>query len=433
MKITPILLLSLIVGCASGSSSNPGEDTGGDPPDLTEEGATGEESPGEDTGLAIEGGEEGGDTGEVVETGEELDPAEWFTFEAGPFTVPAGTERFYCHTYTLEEDLWVDEIAIEAPPFVHHAVYSRTTSADPDGITECDVLFQNNWVPIFISGTGNAAVTMPEGSGHVLEKGTQLTLQLHLLNVTGDDITDTVPVRFHTLASPPDEEVQVVVFGDMNIALPPFQESEVVGECASDSDMEIFAGWPHMHLLGTHMVVEMGPDADSLEEVFRRDPYVFDDQAVEPLSLSVKAGDAVRVTCGYNNPSEDVITFGESTTNEMCFFIGFATKASHQLSGCIGTSGTDTSSFLPDTCGDDAPNDIGLGATCSKGGGECEGSLLCSEDIEQLQGLNLCLGLGCNASADCGEGGVCCAIAAAGGLTLCLPPSCMFSLCEAVD
>lgn len=360
---------------------------------------------------------------------ESFDPAEWFTFEAGPFEVPAGEERFFCYSHILEEDLWVDNMVLESHPVVHHVLYSITGNTDPEGFFECDALFQSNWVPIFVAGTGDTVLEMPEGSGHILEKGTQFTMQLHLLNASSEDVNETVPMHFHKMPAIPEKPVEIVVFGNMNIALPP-AESEVVGDCDSDSDMTIFKVFPHMHLLGRSMVVETGPDEDNLQEIFRRDPYDFDDQYLSDIDIEIKAGDRVRVTCGYYNPFEDVVTFGESSLNEMCFFIGFATGANHQLSGCIGGN---SSGLLPETCGQDPPNDIGLGATCSKGGGECQSGLLCTEDIEQTQGMELCLGIGCKSSGECGENGVCCSIAAAGDVNLCLPQSCVFSLCEPVD
>jgi len=359
-----------------------------------------------------------------------LDPAEWFSFEAGPFTIPPGEERFHCYSHTLEEELTIDEIRLAADPVVHHVVYSKTTSPDPDGFFECDILFQNNWVPIFVAGTGDASLKMPEDSGQILPKGTQLTMQLHLLNATPDEVTNSIPIFMHKLKEEPKEKVEVVVFGSVSINLPPKQESDVVSICASDSDMKIFSVFPHMHLQGRRMIVEAGPDEENLTEVFRRDPYDFDDQSLSTTDLTIAKGDTVKVTCGYDNQLDETVTFGESTTNEMCFFIGFATDASHELAGCIGA---DESSFFPEACGDDPPNDIGLGATCTEGGGECEGGLLCTEDLEQTAGLDMCIGIGCSSASDCGEGGVCCNIAAAGDVSLCLPPSCVLSVCEILE
>ena len=400
--LTLLLSVFLLVGCVTGTSPTT-------PP------------PANDTGSAI--------TPDVAVDAGSPDLGDWYVFEAGPFTVPVGKERFLCYSHVLEEDLHVDKIQIEAHPVVHHAVYSKAGGADPDGFFECDTLFRTNWVPIFVSGTGDAEITMPENAGHVLPKGTQLTLQLHLLNATVEEVTTTIPMRLRKMSVAPTKPVEVVVFGTMALALPPGEISEAVGQCASDSDMKIFSVFPHMHLLGQRMVVETGPDADNLVEVFRRDPYVFDAQSLSPIDVTIKAGDIVRVTCGYENTLDEVVTFGESTTNEMCFFIGFATQATHELAGCIGSDGA---SFVPEGCGEDPPNEIGLGAPCTKGGGECDGGLFCTEDNENTEGLGVCIGFGCESSADCGDGGVCCNIDAA-GIALCLPPSCVFSVCSVLD
>ena len=359
-----------------------------------------------------------------------LDPAEWYSFYAGPFTIPPGEERFYCFSHTLEEELTIDELRLQSDPVVHHVIYSKTTSPDPDGFFECDILFQNNWVPIFVAGTGDASLQMPKDAGQIFPKGTQLTMQLHLLNATPEEVTKSIPIFMRRMDETPKEKVEVVVFGSIGINLPPKQESEVVGTCASDSDMKIFSVFPHMHLQGRRMVVETGADEENLTEVFREDPYDFDAQSLSDLDLTIQQGDTVKVTCGYDNQLDQAVTFGESTTNEMCFFIGFATGARQELAGCIAS---DQSSFFPEGCGDDPPNDIGLGATCSEGGGECEGGLLCTEDIEQTAGLEMCIGIGCGASSDCGEGGICCKIAGAGDVTLCLPPSCQLSVCEVLE
>ena len=81
-----------------------------------------------------------------------------------------------------------------------------------------------NWLPIFISGTGDAAVTMPEGAGHVLPKGTQLTVQLHLLNATPEKVTETIPLGLRRAPSNDVEPVGAEVFVakttcDLNVAV----------------------------------------------------------------------------------------------------------------------------------------------------------------------------------------------------------------------
>ncbi len=422
MSVGLASLSVLLAGCSADDSagSKPGDDPGatGEP---VEQPATGEDPVEEPT------------TGEDPVEEPTYDPAQWFTWNVGEYELPAGEERFLCFTLTLDEDLATDTIVIESRPTVHHAVMSRTMSPDPEEPYECDVLFQTNWIPLFVSGTGEAKLQTPEGSGHVLPKGTQLTVQLHLLNASPVDVTDSVPFHMRRLDGIANvDPVEVVVFGSMAVDLQPKSPGQVVGDCGSDSDMKIFAAFPHMHLLGRSMTVEVENDAGALEKIFERDPYDFDDQYFEPVELDLKQGDRVKVTCNYQNDLDQVVDFGESTTSEMCFWIGFATGVNEPLSGCIGGGGAGLEGLIPEACGTDPANEIGLGEHCTAGGGECAAGLTCIDDMGFVEGIETCIKVGCQAQADCGEGGVCCSISQAGGFTMCLPPSCNLGICSAL-
>ena len=63
-------------------------------------------------------------------------------------------------------------------------------------------------------------------------------------------------------------------------------------------------------------------------------PTTSTDQRLELINLTLNAGDVTRVTCNYQNPMDQTITFGESTKNEMCFLVGFAADRSG-TSGCV--------------------------------------------------------------------------------------------------
>jgi hypothetical protein len=89
-----------------------------------------------------------------------------------------------------------------------------------------------------------------------------------------------------------------------------------------------------MHTLGTRMVVEVGDSVSSLQEVFRRDPFDFDDQRIDPLDVTIAPGQTTRVTCTFDNIHPQKVTYGESTTDEMCYFVGFAVDQS-SMSACL--------------------------------------------------------------------------------------------------
>src|SRR5262245_44322409 len=72
-------------------------------------------------------------------------------FRTENFTLQPGQERFLCYTQTLEEDAVVEGYTTHANPFVHHVVFAKTSGTEPEGFSDCDVLFRFVWEPIFLA------------------------------------------------------------------------------------------------------------------------------------------------------------------------------------------------------------------------------------------------------------------------------------------
>ncbi len=123
------------------------------------------------------------------------DPANTFLFTTNSFTVKAGTERFLCHAITLKEDLVVDRYSFPGAPYVHHLVLARTVAPEPEGMSECDILFRTTWLPEFVAGTGESNINAPAGTGYHFKAGDQIVLQLHLLNAETTDVTTSVTIK----------------------------------------------------------------------------------------------------------------------------------------------------------------------------------------------------------------------------------------------
>jgi hypothetical protein len=256
------------------------------------------------------------------------------TFRTERFTIDPGQERFICYTQTLEEDLVVDGYTKPAKPFLHHMVFAKTSGNEPEGASDCDVLFRFVWEPIFLAGAGASEIHFPDGVGQVLPAGTRLLSQLHLLNTTSKSITDSAEIHLHPSTIQNPRPMSAYALGNFNVSLPPQQPSTVESVCTVPETINFVAAFPHMHLLGTSLTFEVGPSADHLTKVFERNPYNFDDQRIELLNLTLNAGDVTRVTCHYENTTDHTVTFGESTTNVMCFLVGFAADRA-SMSGCV--------------------------------------------------------------------------------------------------
>ena len=72
------------------------------------------------------------------------------------------------------------------------------------------------------------------------------------------------------------------------------------------------------------MTLEFGPSADAMHTVYARDPYDFNDQRIDAMDMVLEQGQHARLTCNYKNTRQDMVTYGESTFDEMCFLIMFA-------------------------------------------------------------------------------------------------------------
>ena len=255
-------------------------------------------------------------------------------FRTAEFSVDPGQERFLCYATTLQQALLIDGYAHDTQKVVHHIVFSRATAPEPDGLSECDTLFRFTWDPLFLTGAGASEFSFPSGVGHELASGTQLVIQLHLLNSTGAVITDSVDIDMHRSTAEHPQPLAPFVFGSTNVNLPPKQTTTLQAQCVLNEDVQLVAAFPHMHLLGRSLKFEVERVGETgMHVVFERDPYEFDDQHADLFDLRLSAGDKTRLSCTYDNDHDEVVRFGESTLNEMCFLVGYAVGR-EGLSGC---------------------------------------------------------------------------------------------------
>jgi copper type II ascorbate-dependent monooxygenase-like protein len=255
-------------------------------------------------------------------------------FDTAEFSVAPGQELYMCYTMHTTEDLAIDRFTYEAQPGIHHLLLANTVVAEDDKPFECNVLFKQTWFPIFANGTGSADVSTPEGSAFKIHKGSQLLVQLHLLNSGKETIKGTGRLAMHKNTSPDLVGAGIYGFGTQNVVLPAQKVTTLQNDCAIDKDVHIFSGFPHMHTLGKKMSFWTGKDEASLTKQFSIDAWSFGEQQIVPLKLDLPKGTMTRVTCEYDNTTPNEVTFGESTSNEMCYFTTFIAPF-ETLDGCV--------------------------------------------------------------------------------------------------
>lgn len=254
------------------------------------------------------------------------------------YTLQPGEEKYFCYTMRLPADR---DVAIRkmTPTYgvgTHHILFAQTFATEPDGFSECAVLFKQTWLPLYTGGLDSGPVEMPEGVGFsTLERGQQVLMQLHLQNATDEVISDVTSLRVDLVDKTP-EMIEAGIYGLDNrlIDIPPNTETKTMEmSCTPDHPMDVFAVLGHMHKRGKSLDVSRGATA-GVDMLFEA-AWNFEEQPLTPVNMSVNAGDKLHLRCTHENRSDLQIGYGESSDDEMCSFVFYYAPADYQLDGCI--------------------------------------------------------------------------------------------------
>lgn len=280
------------------------------------------------------GATDGGNNGSDGSSGP---PADAFVPEEGytklisrGWTMPAGQlDTYRCVRVTLTEDTYITNIMAQAPLGTHHTVLSIAGSngtAGPDGEYNCSV-GTLGMVMLYASGVGTSPLDFPSGVGIKIPKNTQIHLNLHLFNATDEDIAGESGIWVKKSATPPPTLAEMVFAGKFLFSIPGNgMTTKATGGCiipaGNDTGFTLFALWPHMHQIATHSKFEIVRPNVQEPIVLHDMDYSFNEQTYwrQSPEFQVQAGDQIKVTCSWVNPSgSPTITFGDSSNKEMCF------------------------------------------------------------------------------------------------------------------
>lgn len=261
-------------------------------------------------------GTDAGDAGTSAEP-----PSDWRTLLEGTWELPSGQEGYRCVRLTMTEDTYIKEFQPIAPPGTHHTLLSvNEEPTGPDGVSVCSA-GDNGLVTLLGSGAGErySAGPVPDGVAFKIAKGSQLNLNLHLFNVTESTLTGTSGTKVRTTtADKVEQSAETILAGPLSLAIDPGRSTQK-GQCTIQSDTTVFAVAPHMHQLGVHLKAVIDRAAGGTEDLFDG-AFDFEDQRQTATGqLVLKAGDVVQVECTYENDTDKVVGFGESSLDEMCF------------------------------------------------------------------------------------------------------------------
>jgi hypothetical protein len=236
----------------------------------------------------------------------------WAPLITKPWSLAPGAEITSDITLiTLEEDILAGGIRPIAPPGTHHTLLARGTGG-------LDI--------IYASGVGTNELMFPAGTGLRLPAGSLVGLQLHVFNTGDGPLSGTSGVEvFRVDPATAVEDADVVLAGPTELAIPP-GGATLRGTCTVTERQTLFALFPHMHQLGTHLKTTV--TTGGVARVIHDAPYMFEHQPFIPLEpIVLEPGDTVTTECTWTNPGTSTVTWGESSTTEMCFSIMYRTPA----------------------------------------------------------------------------------------------------------
>jgi Copper type II ascorbate-dependent monooxygenase, C-terminal domain len=233
-------------------------------------------------------------------------PSGWQTLLAKSWQLaPGGEKTSDLAIETLARDVVIGGLRPLSPKGTHHTLLYRGTSGTN---------------VVYASGVGTNELMFPPGTAMRIPAGTTLGLQLHIFNQTDEMITGQSGIEF--LEVDPagiTEEVDMFLPGPQDLAITPGLHTKT-GTCTVKSASKLFALFPHMHQLGTHMKTTLvqGTNRRVLDDA----PYDFEHQRIlsfEPIAVS--PGDKIESECTWMNTTSNVVSYGESSTTEMCYSI----------------------------------------------------------------------------------------------------------------
>jgi hypothetical protein len=169
-----------------------------------------------------------------------------------------------------------------------------------------------------VGGPDTPGVHFPEGTAIMLEPGSRLVMQLHILNA-GSAPREYGVVKANVRRAKGDPAtlaaVGVMLVNDDTLDIPAGARGiEGNRECSpTDSLDNVFLVWPHMHLLGTSVRVAFGD-----REIVNVPSWDFDDQKLYPMKESLSPTTKLKLHCTYDNPTDRNVKFGMGTNDEMC-------------------------------------------------------------------------------------------------------------------
>lgn len=277
--------------------------------------------------------ENGGDPDASVVDGEK------FSLKWGPVSVPPGTESTQCVWMRLGNttEIKVNQMHNQLNAASHHLIVYKDDMDTTEQLTPvpCQpftgALNATGMIaPIAITQKADDKIQLPQGVAYTFAANQMVKLEMHYLN-SSDETQDVEATADFYAANPAsiDHEAGILFMGSPDIDIDPgatetLHQFLTIPAALDLSASNIFAITGHTHKLGTDVKVRVGPsNAGPMTEVYAPNPFKWDEPETRTFDaepFSVPAGGGFDFECSWTNTTNQQVGFGESATDEMCFF-----------------------------------------------------------------------------------------------------------------
>jgi len=266
-----------------------------------------------------------------------------YSLSWGPVTVAPATESTQCIWRRLSNDteIKVHQLHNVLGASSHHLIVYKDDMDATEQLTPvpCQPFTgalntTGKIFPFMITQKHDDELTLPLHVAYTLAPHQMIKIEMHYLNAGDAPTQATADVDF--FAAEPTairDEANILFIGTPDISLAPHQMTEVheffnANRAGIDLDSaKFFAITGHTHKLGLDVKVATGRDPSLtpggvLEPVYAPSAFLWSEPVTTTHTpeFQVPSGGGFDFTCRYFNSTGATVNFGESTSNEMCFF-----------------------------------------------------------------------------------------------------------------
>jgi hypothetical protein len=224
---------------------------------------------------------------------------------------------------------------IGATAVVHHVTLLVSDTSVPSAPASCPIAGSSAWRSVFGWAPGGNSLELPKEAGFAFDENSHYVVQIHYSNPTAKaSLTDTSGFDLCTTSELRANDADVMAFGAHAFTIPPHAPYAVTCSVQVPSwgdTTHLFAAFPHMHTLGTSIATTAhAPDGSQLADLGSQPRWDFGNQSWLPIDFTLRPGDTVKTRCAWNNTTDSYVTFGEKTSDEMCYaFVMYYPRITH--------------------------------------------------------------------------------------------------------